>query len=51
LCFPGSLDQATKYSVQENIKTVKTYFATKFVVQTRVWRNLPSRNAPTRLTI
>jgi len=36
--------------VQETIKIVETYFATKSVVP-KVRKDYPGRNAPTRLTI
>ncbi len=51
-CFSGEMEQATRYSVQERIKIVEVYFATKSGVQTQrqFWRDFPGRNAPTRLT-
>ncbi|KAK8372042.1 hypothetical protein O3P69_011893 [Scylla paramamosain] len=47
------MEQAVRYSVQERIKIVEVYFATKSVVQTQrqFRRDFPGRNAPTRLTI
>jgi len=46
------MDQAVKYSVQEMIKIVEAYFATKSVVQTPQFRSrdFPGRNGSTRRT-
>jgi len=48
-----SVDQATRDSVQEWIKVVEAYFATKSLFQTQrqFRRTFPGRNSPTRFTI
>ena len=47
------MDPATRNSVQEGIKIVEAYFATKSLIQTQrqFRRDFPARNAPTRVTI
>ena len=47
------MNPATRYSVQEGIKVVEAYFATKLLIQTprQFCRDFPGRNAPTRVTI
>ena len=47
------MDPATQYSVQERIKIVEAYLATKSLIQTQrqFRRDFPGRNAPTRVTI
>ena len=47
------MDPATRYSVQEMIKIVEAYLATKSLIQTQrqFRRDFPGRNAPTRVTI
>ena len=47
------MDPAVQYSVQERIKIVEAYFATKSLIQTQrqFSRGFPGRNAPTRVTV
>ena len=47
------MDRETRYSVQERIKVVEAYFATKSIVltQRQFGRDFPGRNAPSRLTV
>ena len=47
------MDPATRYSLQERIKIVEAYFATKSLIQTQrqFRRDFPGRNAPPRVTI
>ena len=47
------MDPATRYSVQERIKIMEAYLATKSLIQTQrqFRRDFPGRNAPTRATI
>ena len=47
------MDPATRYSVQEGIKIVEAFFATKSLIQTQrqFRRDFPGRSAPTRVTI
>ena len=47
------MDPTTRYTVQERLKIVEAYFATKSVVVTRrqFRRDFPGRNPPSNLTI
>ena len=47
------MDPPTGYTVQERIKIVEAYFATKSVVltQRQFRRDVPKKNPPSRLTI
>ena len=47
------MDPPTRYTVQERIKIVEAYFATKSVVltQRQFRRDFPRKNPPSRLTI
>ena len=47
------MDPTTRYTVQERLKIVEAYFATKSVVltQRQFRRDFPGRNPPSKLTI